>query len=270
MKKIELILPPQIQLADYNFSLDPTMYLVNLEYSKDVKTYSEYNYLNNSISARIKRTHFKKALRITQKYFHKANVIDFGCADGFFLPSLSKYFNHVLGVDHKEEFIQICSIIKEKMNLSNVTLLCNKNVDFKELSSRMPDGPYNIIFLLEVLEHVGEKEQLYSSKIAFLENLMELLSDDGISVISVPNMVGFSFLLQRIGLTLSSQVKVPMSWKNFLKAVLLKNTDDLEAEWTPLIHPGFNHLKLERFLTRKFKKVQKLAGIFQVFYVIGK
>src|SRR5580693_4791377 len=60
---------------------------------KDTKSYSEYNYSFTGISSYIKTGHFETVLQLTKEYFHKCNVIDFGCADGIFLPSISKYFN---------------------------------------------------------------------------------------------------------------------------------------------------------------------------------
>jgi len=55
--------------------------------------------------------HLDKALDLTKNYFGKANVIDFGCADGVLLHSLSKYFNNVVGVDIDSESIKICHTV---------------------------------------------------------------------------------------------------------------------------------------------------------------
>jgi len=58
-------------------------------------SYTSHNYLKPWIYSALKIRHFEAALYLTKEYFHKCNVIDFGCADGVFLPSLAKYFNKV-------------------------------------------------------------------------------------------------------------------------------------------------------------------------------
>ena len=62
--------------------------------------YSEYNFFKPGFSSLIKKLHFEIALRLTRKYFYKSSAIDFGCADGIFLPSLSKYFKSVLAISN--------------------------------------------------------------------------------------------------------------------------------------------------------------------------
>ena len=74
----------------------------------------------------------------------------------------------------------------------------------------------------------------------------ELLHADGEIIMSVPHMVGPSFLLQRLGLWLTRSRREPISLHDLERAVVHADTDALEADWEPEKHLGFNHRKLER------------------------
>ena len=198
-------------------------------YWKGYKTYSEYNYLKPGIISWIKTRHFETALKLTSKYFHKCNVIDFGCADGAFLPSLAKYFNHVVAVDRNPDFMRIASKLVSETGIDNVELICNDNLTIKEVKSKISSEEWHILYLLEVLEHVGDRLNMYGSKVEFLREVSTLIHDDGIIVISVPKMIGISFLIQRLGLTLCSMNRESISIRDLIKAGIFNDTLNLEG-----------------------------------------
>jgi 2-polyprenyl-3-methyl-5-hydroxy-6-metoxy-1,4-benzoquinol methylase len=233
------------------------------------KTYTEYNYLRPGVASLIKSLHFEAALELTKQRFHACNVLDVGCADGVFIPSLAKYFNHVGAVDIDYRNIETTTKVVNALALNNVVMLCNNGLAIDEIKSRLSGTKYSILFLLETLEHVGSKDSLYLSKVEFLRSLFSLLEDDGIIVISVPNMIGLSFLVQRLGLALTGSVREPVSVRNFLKAVMLNSTDDLERQWTGG-HLGFNHKKLEEGMKKEFRLLQKRNLFFQLVYVVAR
>ena len=109
--------PPYVTLDDYTAM--PEL---------GIKTYTEYDYLTPGIASFLRTGHFEYALRLTREYFHKCNVIDFGCADGPFLPSLSRYFNHVVGVDMRPVDVQIAEKVIGAAGLSNVEVVCNRGL----------------------------------------------------------------------------------------------------------------------------------------------
>jgi 2-polyprenyl-3-methyl-5-hydroxy-6-metoxy-1,4-benzoquinol methylase len=237
------------------------------DYASGYKTYAEYNYLNEGVAASIKTRHFETALELTKDFFHRSDVIDFGCADGVFLPSLARHFNHVLAVDQKPEFIKMAEGLAEALHLDNVEVRSNKEVFSNDQLSR--GKSYHIMFLLEIIEHIGSREALYESKIAFLKQASSLLDDGGILVISVPKMVGIPFLIQRIGFAAFGLQREKISLINLLKAGILCDTSDLEKNWEgEYAHLGFNHKKLERFMEKEFCIVKKKHLLFQVIYVI--
>src|ERR1035437_6268263 len=113
--------PAFITLENYNYNS-----------KTGVNTYSQYNYLTPGIGSFLRTRHFEYALHLTKKHFGNCNVIDFGCADGPFLPSLSKYFNHVLGVDSNPQFVKLAEKLVETSQLTNVEVLCNSRLTLED------------------------------------------------------------------------------------------------------------------------------------------
>jgi len=253
------ITPPYITLGGFN-------------YLPSARTYTEYNYLKSGLGSPLKVRHFEYALQLTKEYFHKCNVIDFGCADGPFLPSLSKYFNHVMGVDKENVFVTMASNIAA--DFDNVDIADNSKLNMIELKSKLR-YKYQVLFLLETLEHIGDKDNPWASRASFVEELFGLLDKDGVIVISVPNMVGIPFLIQRAGLFVFNAKRDKLSFSELLRATLFNDTTTLEQRWqewhmSDTRHIGFNHLKLECHLKEKFTIVRKKNILFQVLYVIKK
>jgi 2-polyprenyl-3-methyl-5-hydroxy-6-metoxy-1,4-benzoquinol methylase len=137
------------------------------------------------------------------------------------------------------------------------------------VKSRLSGRKYQVLYLLETLEHVGDKDSLYESKVRFLKEIATLIEKEGVIVVSVPKMVGISFLIQRIGLALTRSPREPISLSNLLKASLANNTTDLEKRWEGE-HLGFNYRKLETRIKNEFQILKKKHILFQVLYLIRK
>jgi 2-polyprenyl-3-methyl-5-hydroxy-6-metoxy-1,4-benzoquinol methylase len=157
--------PPRIEMDNYSYYGDTS--------------YSAYNYLKPGIVSYIKTRRFELSLKMTKEYFGQ-NVIDFGCGDGPFLPSLSKHFNHVLALDIDSKFLDICKKIKQKKKLNNIILYNNKNKQFSKIKREFQNIKFKIAFLLGVLEHYGEKDSQYKSRIRLLKDIFSLLEKDGL------------------------------------------------------------------------------------------
>ncbi|AKB76144.1 hypothetical protein MSLAZ_2883 [Methanosarcina lacustris Z-7289] len=236
-------------------------------------SYTDYNYLQANIPSKIKRRHFELALTLTSKYFHAANVIDIGCADGPFIPSLSNYFNNVVGIDISQEFVEQAKILVNKQSLENVSLICSKDKNIYTIKKELGEKKYSIIFLLEIMEHVGNHwETMYEDKLAFLKEISKLIDDEGFIVISVPKMVGISFFFQIFGQIIFNlghkQEMLHLSYKDILKCILFYDTDNIEHLWVSSTHMGFNHKKLERFIKPDFEIIKSKSDWFQQLYVI--
>lgn len=253
MPRKYLIIPSQL----------PKCRLNGLSFWNEYRTYSEYNYLSPGIVSTLKRWHFEIALSLTSDKFHKSNVIDFGCADGFFLPSLACYFPYVVGIDQQPSFINIAHDWLEYLDINNVNLICNHGLAQQELIRELPNRTFEILYLLDVLEHVGDRVHPKSSnnvRVKFLKDLFELISDDGIIVISVPKMVGISFLLQRTGLAFFRMNREYISIIDLIKSVIRKDTSKLENQWTGG-HIGFNDIEFESVLKDEFSVLAKKENL---------
>lgn len=239
------------------------------------KSYSHFNYLQPGLSSKIKRRHFEIALNLTSKYFHKANVLDLGCADGPFIPSLSKYFNNVVGIEYDPRFVEQARKAVYNQHLENVSVICNHDRSFEEIKQELGESKYSIIFLMEVLEHVGNHyTTMYEDKLSFLKEASALI-DDGIIVISVPKMTGLSFLFQAVGQAIfnlgNKKEILGLPVTSLLKCVFLNDTKDVEYLWRPYYtHMGFNHLKLENAIKRDFNIIKSKSDWFQQIYIIQK
>lgn len=166
---------------NYYFIRPPYVALEGFTYmpEKGIKTYSKYNYLKPGVASFVKTMHFEYALRLTKKYFHKCNVIDFGCADGPFLPSLAMYFNSVVAIDENPEYVELARKVVSEGGLKNVKCVCNRDLTWDEVKSKIGNEKYHILYLLETLEHVGDKSNLWESKVNFVKELFELIDERG-------------------------------------------------------------------------------------------
>lgn len=103
--------------------------------------------------------------------FHAKTVLDLGCGEGVLLPSLSKYYEIVYGIDID---ISVAKKVKEIYKLENVTL--NEE---PILNNSYEDNKFDLIFAPSVMEHFKDLDQL-------LEELNRILNKNGRLVFSSP------------------------------------------------------------------------------------
>jgi 2-polyprenyl-3-methyl-5-hydroxy-6-metoxy-1,4-benzoquinol methylase len=240
------------------------------DYAAGVSTYAAYNYLGGGPVARVKSAHFEAALQEARPWFGDAAAIDFGCADGVMVPSLARHFGEVLAIDQREDFVDRTRQLAAACGLRNVSVLCNARVDMEELAAQLRPRGYGVAFLLETLEHIADPEDLYGSRARFAEQLLALLRDDGVAIVTVPTMVGPAFAAQRAALAAFGMVREELSRRELFDAVVRRNTDALEPRWTPWAHLGFNHLKLERALRERVRIVAHRSLVFSQLYVLAR
>lgn len=230
-------------------------------------TYGYYNYLRPGLVQKIKRQRFEVALRLAKPWFYRSNAIDFGCADGVLLPSLSQYFKSVVGFEASESFVEVAQELCARLTLRNVRVVCNKGKLAEESMPDLQGESFNTAFLLETLEHVGEMPNMYETKMQFLDSLFKLLGSNGVVIVSVPKMVGILFLAKYAVQTLLRMNRERYTLVQLLKSSLLKNTNGLEPLWARG-HKGFNHLKLESYLEKEFTIVQRASTVTTQLYLV--
>ena len=229
-------------------------------------TYGQFNYLRPGLIPRLKRHRFEVALRLARPHFGRGPAIDFGCADGVLIPSLAKLFPSVTAFDTDEDVLRPARALVQALGLCNVRVVNNREMSPDEMRA-MAGEPARVLFLLETLEHVGDRTRLYPSKLEFLEELFSLLEPDGVIVISVPKMVGLPFLLKY---GVQSALRLPherQSVRQLLRSGLLKDTEELERQWDGK-HNGFNNAKLARSLEGSFDVLAKRDMLFSEFFVL--
>jgi hypothetical protein len=238
------------------------------EYLPGHATYTDYNYLSGGPLGQIKSAHFEAALDLVADLAGTTGAIDFGCADGVFLPTLDRWFDCVLGIDDDPAMIAHARRVANALGLQ-AEIVANTGMSWEELRERVDTARYGVVFLLETLEHVGTADDMVGSRIAFLHDLFTIAAPGATIVISVPNMVGLPFALQRMGLAATGSVRDPIAARDLVRAVILKDVDGLEPKWQRHMHLGFNHRKLERAMRREFDVVGKRDLIFSKVYAVS-
>ncbi len=243
----QFIMPPLVQIDNYSYS--------------GCRSYSEYNYLRPGWASKFKIAHFNMALELAKGMPKESSVIDFGCCDGAFLPTLSHYFDDVVGLDLHPEFIEMAKIVVK--DAKNVKAFATENMSFSEIKDQV-GRKYDMMFILEVLEHVGDVGNQYPSRMKFLKDI-SILADR--AIITIPKMTGVSFLMQRAGFRCLGVKSDKMTTGQLLKAGLFSDTCELEPRWDHG-HIGFNDKLFEKTLKENFKIIKKKKDMFQNGYLI--
>jgi len=156
-------------------------------------------------------------------------LLDFGCGTGGNLYELSKKYT-TYGADMSELAINFC----KKRNLNNIFTNDHffNNLEYK--------GKFDIITILDVIEHIDEDQKL-------LESLRDLLTEDGSIVITVP---AYQFLFGPHDISL-------MHKRRYVKKSLRKVVENSGYQIYKLSY--FNTILapliiLRRFLDRNLKK----------------
>ena len=161
---------------------------------------------------------FNVPLRLVKKYCNRnMSILDFGCGTGNFVKILSKLgYKNVMGIDIDRE-----SIIKgrEINKLDNIFTLGEVNLG--ELS-------FDVVTCIYTIEHVENVKP-------FLDELVNILKDNGILIIVTPNYLN------------------PKSYLSYMKSKLMHR----DLHLTPF-NKGNIFLLVIRFLKASFLIVLKL------------
>lgn len=141
-----------------------------------------------------------------------SQVLDIGCSDGPFLPTLNYYAKSIIANDILE------NRVREAKNLIDFNL--NKS---KKISLTCSDGQYlpfkdnnfEIIFCLEVLEHIVNPDQ-------FIRELLRVLKNNGILICTLPVEIGFSLLIRNFIGKIANFPRPNYKLKRYFQRVLLK------------------------------------------------
>lgn len=234
--------------------------------SSTAHNYGLHNYFGRGPISWLKRQRFQTALNLG-KGIESRCTIDMGCADGVLIPTLAGKYDRVFAIDISPAFVKQCEHLVRECQLTNVTVICNQGLEPSELKKEIGTGT-KVLWLLETLEHIGSQPNMWDSKLQFLHDCFSLLDHDGFIVISVPKMVGVSFLVKYLLQNYVMGVKHDrMTLKHLTRSVLFKNTDELEPAWQGG-HVGFNHLKLDTLLNKTFVVSRRRETVISCLYLI--
>jgi 2-polyprenyl-3-methyl-5-hydroxy-6-metoxy-1,4-benzoquinol methylase len=215
------------------------------------KGYSHYNYMRPGLLTTLKRSRFVTALKLGLPYFNSGTALDVGCGDCFFIPTLSRQFQRVVGIEYKDDALEHGRNTVKLLGLSNVSLICNATRTWDDLRTEVGKGA-KVAFCLETIEHVGKGgADMYPSKVAFVAGIMSLLDADGMLIASVPRMVGPTFLAKHLAMVATGMHVEKFTFRDLIRSGIFYDTSTVEPRWVNG-HLGFNHLTLIKALREKF------------------
>lgn len=135
-----------------------------------------------------------------------ARVLDFGCWDGHFLPSLLENFGEVWGVDDDSASVleilpSVSSILQVARNLCEAEADASERLHLvKATGSKLPfaDRFFDIVFCLDTLTHVAESDRPH-----VIDELRRITKPDGRLIFSLPIETGLASVLRQALRTLT-------------------------------------------------------------------
>jgi len=202
-------------------------------------------------------------VRYTNYYFSefisskKLIVLDVGCSLGSLSFAFKDIADFVLGIDIEKEAIECANLYRAYKNYTNIEFIVDDAITFEK--TKKLNKKFNLILLKDILEHIKNKENLKFS----IKNLTELMQDETIVFIEVPNYI-FPF---------EPHLKIPilpLLPKRLLKveAKLLRKiknpVDENFVEYLNIVSPFYIEKALKKFGFRCFNPVEdiKLKEIF--------
>jgi SAM-dependent methyltransferase len=211
---------------------------------KEGLNYAKKNFLDDKISHLwIDKVIINEELNLSNK-----RVLDFGCGmGGMSIWYATNWDCFVCGIDIDSHHIQVARALKEEFEVKNLIF------EEKDILAQIPPGPYDIIFMNDVVEHIPI--HILES---ILQRLSQMLRPEGIMYVSYPPWQGpYASHINRV-------LKLP--WCQFLPDALIsnyleKNNIDIvgKLESTLLeVYKGLNkmsHKKLDQLLQKNHLEI---------------
>lgn len=227
------------------------------------------NFNKNFIKKFSHNSRFNIAIKILKKKYLSApiNILDYGTGDGEFLKKINNEIPNIKNISAYEPLIERYEEVKK--NISN-----NNNISVYNTYSEI-NKSYEVVFCMEVFEHLNKKLSLDA-----LNNIANLLTKNGVCIISVPIEIGVGGFLKNIIRVIIGQTHSGLTFINIFKILLglkIKRNEDTDFISS---HIGFSHYDFENLIIEKdFNVIQKSFSPFsylgaslnsQIFFVIQK
>jgi 2-polyprenyl-3-methyl-5-hydroxy-6-metoxy-1,4-benzoquinol methylase len=170
-----------------------------------------------------------------------SRILDIGCSDGPFLPTLNYYAKSILANDILENRVREAkNLIDFNLNKSKkINLMCSDGqyLPFK-------DNNFDLIFCLEVLEHIVRPDQ-------FIRELLRVLKKNGTLICTLPIESGLSLLIRNFIGKIAHFTRPNYTLKQYLQRVLLKKGGrEYKGE---IGHKNFDWREIKKNLKLHFK-----------------
>lgn len=148
-----------------------------LLYSGEYFHNQQYGYLDYEATAYLRKKNFERWYKDMRPFLKvdKGNVLDIGCASGYFLEILKDKGWNVEGIELSSSMIEV-------LNKKNIPVYT------KTFDTFQTDKKYHLITLFDVLEHLPDIKDTFA-------RLSSLLHPDGIIVLITPNANSFQHKL---------------------------------------------------------------------------
>ena len=108
----------------------------------------------------------KRVARFSSLFSKDTQLLEIGCASGYFLFETKDYVKSVIGVELTKEYVEYAK---------------SKGLNVKESLDEVPDNSCDLIVMFHILEHIDDP-------INFLKEVKKKLSKNGKLIIEVPNV----------------------------------------------------------------------------------
>ncbi|MEO6883678.1 MAG: class I SAM-dependent methyltransferase [Bacteroidia bacterium] len=139
-------------------------------YSENYFNNSQYGYLEYEATAHLRKKNFERWFKDISPFLtvEKGNVLDIGCASGYFLETLRTKGWDVQGIELDTAMIEV-------LNKKNIPVYTNTFNTFQT------DKKYHLITLFDVLEHLPDTDKTF-------EKLASMLHPEGIIALITPDI----------------------------------------------------------------------------------
>jgi ubiquinone/menaquinone biosynthesis C-methylase UbiE len=116
----------------------------------------------------------KKRMDLIRKHVRiKGAILDIGCGCGAYTYEMSKHSRMIVGIDIQEKDLEFAKALTKGIKKIELSSMSAENLGFN-------DNTFDMIFLIEVLEHIPDQNRAF-------KEINRVLKPGGLLVILVPN-----------------------------------------------------------------------------------
>jgi len=188
-------------------------------------------------------------------------ILDMGCGDGPFFPTLENYGGKIIGLDFSSWMLLLAKkLIKFKNHPLKKVILLNSEGKYIPLK----DNSIDTIFCLESFEHIMDSRTL-------IDEIYRILKVDGELIYSIPIEIGFSLIFrQMIMKMINFQGDHSYSLKELFKTGILKKPSKKRYHLynnpkQHLTHKNFDWRIIQDLINKKFKQNKVIFSPLPIF-----